>query len=51
MAQLVRLRALGFGSDGDLMDCVFEIHIGLCADSGEPNWDSLSLDLSLSLSK
>ena len=38
---------LGFGSGRDLTVCVFELRIGLCADSGEPAWDSLLLSLPL----
>ena len=61
MAQSVEHPTLDFGSGHGLMVCEFEPHVGLCADSGEPAWDSLSaplllvrthsLSLSLSLSK
>ena len=34
--------ALDFSSDGELMDCEMEPHVGLCADSMEPAWDSFS---------
>ena len=50
VAQSVKHLTLGFSSGHDLMDCEFEPHIGLCADSREPAWDfSLSLPSSLSL--
>ena len=39
-----------FRSGHDLIVCEFEPHVGLCADSVEPVWDSLSLSLSLPLS-
>ena len=42
MAQLVKHLTLGFSSGGDLVVREFEPHIGLCADSAEPAWDSLS---------
>ena len=58
MAQSVKQPTLGFGSGHDLMVCEFEPHAGLCADSAEPAWDSLStlsvpplLGLSLSQNK
>ena len=35
-----------FGSGHDLTVCVFKPHVGLCADSAEPVWDSLSSSLS-----
>ena len=38
---------LDFGSGHDLMIREFESHVGLCADSKEPAWDSLSLSLPL----
>ena len=49
MAQSVKRPTLGFGSVHDLTVCGFEPCIGLCADSVEPAWDSLSLLLSLPL--
>ena len=54
--QLSRLKcpALDFSSGHDLTVCGMEPHIGLCADSVEPSWESLSapplLVLCLSLS-
>ena len=50
VAQSVECPTLGFGSDHDLEVCGIEPCIGLCGDSPEPAWDSLSLSLSLSLS-
>ena len=46
MAQSVKCLTLGFGSGHDLMVYEFEPRIGLCEDSAEPAWDSLSLSLS-----
>ena len=46
MAQLVKCPTLGLGSGHDLMVCEFKPHIGLCGDSAEPAWDSLSPSLS-----
>ena len=43
VAQSVKPPALDFGSGPDLTVCEFEPHIGICADSVEPAWDSLSL--------
>ena len=40
---------LDFGSSHDVIVCEFESHVGLCADSVEPAWDSLSFPLSLPL--
>ena len=59
MVQSVKHLALDFSSGHDLTVCEFEPHMGLCADSSEPAWDSLSpslsapppLTLSISLSK
>ena len=55
VAQSVKRPTLDFGSGHDLMVCEFEPRLGLCADSLEPTWDSLSLplphSLPLSLSK
>ena len=47
MAQSVEHLTLAFGSGQDLTVCKFEPHVGLCAGSVEPAWDSLSLPLSL----
>ena len=47
--QSVECPTLGFGSGRDLMVCGIEPHVGLCSDSEEPAWDSLSLPLSLPL--
>ena len=49
MAQLLKRPTLGFNSGHDLMVCGLEPHVGLCADSVEPAWDSLSFPLSMSL--
>ena len=46
MAQLVEPPALGFGSGPDLAVRGIEPHVGLCADSVEPAWVSLSPSLS-----
>ena len=53
MAQLVKRPALDFGypaldfnSVHDLIACGSEPCFGLCTDSAEPAWDSLSLPLS-----
>ena len=63
MAQSVKHLTLDFGSGHNLTVRGFKPCIGLCADSGEPAWDSLSpspslpcpyscsLSLSLSLSQ
>ena len=42
MAQSVKRLTLDFSSGHDLRVREFEPHTGLCADSGEPAWDSLS---------
>ena len=42
MAQSVKCLTLDYGSCHDLMVCRIEPHIGLCADSEESAWDSLS---------
>ena len=47
MAQSVKLPTLGFDSSRDPTVCKFELLIGLCADSVEPAWASLSPYLSL----
>ena len=46
MTQLVKHPTLGFGSGHDPIVGEFAFPIGLCADSVEPAWDSLSLPLS-----
>ena len=48
MAHSVKHPALGFGSGQDLTVHGIEPHVGLCADSMELAWDSLSPPLSLS---
>ena len=48
-AQSVKLSALDFGSGHDLTVHEFEPHVGVCADSLESAWDSLSLFLPCSL--
>ena len=47
MAQSVKRQTLDFGSGHDLTVRGIEPHSGLCADSIEPAWDSLSLSLLL----
>ena len=47
MAQSVKRPTLAFGSGHDLTVCEFEHRVGLCAESMDPAWDSLSLSLSL----
>ena len=47
MAPSVKRATLDFGSGRDLPVRGLEPHPGLCADSEEPAWDSLSLPLSL----
>ena len=51
MVQSVKHLTFGFDSGHDLTVREFEPHVGLCADSVEPAWDSVSLSLSLSLKK
>ena len=57
MARSVKGLPLAFGSGRDLVVREFETRAGLCADSIEPAWDSLSPSVSapprlmLSLSK
>ena len=46
MAQSVKHSSLDFGSGLDLTVCDFEPRIGLCADSAEAAWNSLSPSLS-----
>ena len=46
MAQLVECLTLDFDPGHDLMVHGVEPHIGLCADSMEPTWDSLSPSVS-----
>ena len=43
VAQLVKRLTLDLGSGHDLTVRDFEPHIGLCTDSVEPAWESLSL--------
>ena len=47
MAQLVKWLTLDFGSGHDLMTFEMEPRIGLCCDSMESAWDSLSPSLSV----
>ena len=47
VAQLAKHLTLDFGSGHDLMVREFKPQTGLCADSVEPAWDSLSPSLSL----
>ena len=46
MAQSVKHPTLGFSSGHDLWVHELEPSVGLCADSVEPTWDSLSPSLS-----
>ena len=46
VAQLIEHVTPDFGPGHDLTVCGFKTHIGLCADSPEPAWDSLSPSLS-----
>ena len=48
-AQSVKRLTLDFSSGHDLTVCDREPRVGLCADSAEPPWDSLSPSLSLPL--
>ena len=48
-ARSLKYPTLGFGSGHDLTVHEFEPCVGLCADSEEPAWDSLSLLLSVPL--
>ena len=41
-AQSVKRQTLGFSLGRDLSVCGFEPRIGLCTDSAEPTWGSLS---------
>ena len=47
MAQSVKCPTLDFGSGHDLMVHGFKPRVGLCTDSIEPAWDSLSPSVSL----
>ena len=47
VARSVKRLTLDFGSGHDLMTQELKPHSGLCADSVEPAWDSLSLPLPL----
>ena len=49
VAQSVQHLALDFVSGHDLTVCGFKSCIGLCADSAEPAWESLSFPLALPL--
>ena len=49
MAQLVKCATLDFSSGHDLTFGEFKPRVGLCSDSVEPAWDSVSLSLSLPL--
>ena len=49
MAQLVKHPTLDLSSGHDLTVSGIESHVGLCVDSAEPAWDSLSASLSLAL--
>ena len=49
MAQLVKCPALDFYSDHDFMVCGIQSQVGLCMDSEEPAWDSLSPSICPSL--
>ena len=46
VAELVKRRTLDFGSGHDLMVSQMEPRVGVCADSAELAWDSLSPSLS-----
>ena len=48
VAQSVKCPTLDFGSCHDVTFLRFEPHVGFCADSIEPAWDSLSPSLPLS---
>ena len=48
-AQSIKRPTLDFGSGHNLTFYEFEPHIGLHADSAEPDWDSFSPPLSLPL--
>ena len=48
MAQSFERPTFGFGSGHDFILHGFEPHVGLCADSAGPAWDSLSPSLSAS---
>ena len=47
VTQSVEHLTLGFGSGHDFVLCEFEPCMGLCTDSTEPTWDSLSPSLPL----
>ena len=47
MAQSVKCLTLRFVSGHDLTVCETESHVGLCTDSTEPAWNSLSSSLSV----
>ena len=50
VAPLANCWTLDFGLGHDLIVGEFELRMGLCADSAEPAWDSLTPSLSLSAS-
>ena len=45
MAQSVKHPTLDFGSGHDLTVCEIKFNVGLCTDSKESAWDSLSASL------
>ena len=45
VAQLAKCLTFDFGSGHDLAVCEVEPHVGLCTDSMQSAWDSLSLPL------
>ena len=45
MVQSVKLATLDFSSGHDLTVCEFESHVGVCTDSSEAAWSSLSPSL------
>ena len=47
VVQSVKHPTLDFDSGHGLMVCEIKPHIGLCADSAEPAWDSVSFSLSV----
>ena len=47
MAQWVKHLTLDLDAGSNLAVCEFEPRVGLCADSVEPAWDSVSLSLSV----
>ena len=49
VAQSVKRQTLDFSSGHDLTVCKFKSCVGICTESAEPAWDSLSASLSLCL--